>query len=252
MERPKHTAPSFLGACVATGLLLQGCGEPKPSLTEALKADADAELAKTIKTKPRPRPDGLPPPTDAELRAWDRKDPGGEKHLYKWDKKNITKMVGYWQQLECFRDKIKEEGEKAFGAEPGTPQEEQWFQFKRTFIIPIVDSWQKRLFANEPRILEKSKFIGNFLEAHELIMRGYPEAYNNSDRTEVDKNDAHWIIVQNKNKKYTKNLGAGKEWPEWDLENPKDVKAKAKVCEEALTPPDPKAKKKRKGKKSPI
>src|SRR5690606_99467 len=114
--------------------------------------------------KKRP-PDGLPPPTDAELKAWDRKDPEGEKHLYKFDKANLKKMLNYWNELECFREKMKEEGEKAFGVEPGSPDEEKWYQFKQLFI-PMVNTWQQRLFANEPRILEKSKLIGHFLEAH--------------------------------------------------------------------------------------
>ena len=82
---------------------------------------------------------------------------------------------------------MKEEGQKAFGAEPGSPKAEEWYQFKQAFIIPIVDSWQKRMFAEEgTRILEKSKFISNFLEAHELISREYPAAYNASDQTLLD------------------------------------------------------------------
>ncbi|MEZ4450082.1 MAG: hypothetical protein R3B09_11450 [Nannocystaceae bacterium] len=214
-----------------------GCGEHK-SISQSLQADADEEALKAANYKPSPKkrpPDGLPPPTDAELKAWDRKDPEGEKHLYKFDKANLKKMLGYWNELECFREKMMEEGEKAFGVEPGTPDEEKWYQFKQLFI-PMVNAWQQRLFANEPRILEKSKLIGHFLEAHELVMNGYPKAYNDSDRTEIQKSDAHWTIVENKIVKYLKNIG-GELPPKPDLNDPKQKEAHDKFCEKALNPP---------------
>jgi len=214
-----------------------GCGEHK-SIEESLKADPKAEFEKSAEYKPTPKkrpPDGLPPPTDAELKAWDRKDPEGEKHLYKFDKANLKKMVNYWNELECFREKMIEEGEKAFGVEPGSPAEEQWYQFKSVFI-PFMNIWQQKLFANEPRILEKSKLIGHFLEAHELVMNGYPKSYNESDRTLIQTQDAHWTIVENKIAKYVKSIDG--EWPaKPDLTDPKQKDAHDKFCQKALNPP---------------
>lgn len=234
------------GATLVLGLF--GCTSSGPSISEALATEEEDKFDYKPNVKPRPR--DLAPPTDAEFKAWNRKDPEGEKHLYKWDKDNLSKMLVYWEHLECFRDKVKIEGEKAFGAEPGSPTEEQWFQFKRAFVTH-VDGWQKRLFAEQPRILEKSKFVGNFLEAHELVMHGYLKAINEADQTELEKADAHWIIVEAKIKKYVKNLGG--EWPERDMDNPKHAAAHAKVCEDAMTPPDRTGKaKKRKGKKGSI
>jgi hypothetical protein len=220
-----------------------------PSISESLATEKDDNLPADYVPNPKARPKGMAGPTEAEFKAWNRKDPEGEKHLYKWDKAHLSDMLGYWEHLECFREKIKEEGDKAFGAEPGSPTEEQWFQFKRGFVTHI-DGWQKRLFAEQPRILEKSKFIGNFLEAHELVMHGYPSAFNEADKTELEKTDAHWVIVEAKVKKYVKNLGG--EWVERDPENPKHAAKHAAVCEDAMTPPDRTGKVKRGRKKSPI
>ena len=235
--------------------VLAGCGEGKPSAAQALAADADeAAKASGLYTPgtPKERPNDLAPPTTAEFKAWDRKDPEGEKHLYKWDKAFLPKMQNYWKMLVCFRDKIKEEGEKAFGAEPGSPQEEQWYQFKRQFI-PFLNGWQQRLFAQEPRILEKSKFIGNILEAHELIMHGYPEAFNNADRTALEKHDANWTIVHNKVIKYAKLISdEDKDFTAIDRESPKAKEAWDKFCVEALTPPPEPKKGKKKRKLGPI
>lgn len=232
--------------CIGLALLVAACGGDSPSLTESLAAQQEKPVPENYKPNPKPRPTGLDGPTEAEFKAWNRKDPEGEKYLYKWDKAHLPEMLGYWEQMQCFREKVKEAGQKAFGAEPGSPPEEQWFQFKRIFINQ-VDGWQKRLFAEQPRIQEKSKFIGNFLEAHELVMNGYPKAFNESDTTELEKADAHWIIVEAKVKKYVKSLG--EEWPS-SLEptNPKDIEKHAKVCEQAMRPPDRDKPKKRKRK----
>lgn len=219
------------------------------SLEEALSKKPEDEI-KAKNPKPRPT-DKYGKPSSAEFKAWNRKDPEGEKHLYKWDKANLTKMMGYWEDLTCFKEKMKEEGQKAFGVEPGTPQAEEWYQFKQAFVIPILDSWQKRLFASEPRIQEKTKFIGHFLEAHELVSREYPAAYNESDKTALEKADAHWMIVEAKVKKYVGSLGGT--FPEIDLDDEKSIAKHAKHCEEALKPPDHSGKaKKRRKKKSPI
>lgn len=223
---------------------LSGCdGESKPSLAEAMKkADEEVEVKRDGPPKPPPSSE-LPPPTEAEIKAWDRKDPEGEKHLYKWDKRNMPRMWNYWMEMHCFKDKIKEAGSKAFGAEPQSPEDEKWYQFKRVFI-PFLDVWQQRLFANEPRILEKSKFIGHFLEAHELIMNGYPKAYNESDENELMKQEAHWLLVEDKVVRYVEQLGGGKKYKIPNLENPKEAKAYAKFCEKAMNPKKQKGPKK--------
>ena len=229
-------------------LLPAGCdGGDSPSLAESLAKKPEDEI-KAKNPKPRPT-DKYGKPSSAEFKAWDRKDPEGEKHLYKWDKANMKRMLGYWEEIACFREKMKESGDKAFGVDPSSAEGEEWFQFKRMFITHI-NGWQQRLFGEEgTRILEKSKFIGHFLEAHELVMREYPDAYNNSDKTGLEKADAHWIIVEAKVKKYAKNLGG--KFPEVDLDDAKSVERHNKVCEEAMKPPDRSGKAKKRKKKKP-
>jgi hypothetical protein len=237
-----------VGVVLALALGCDKSDDDKPSIQEALASRPEDQF---VAKNPKPRPeDKYGKPSNTEFKAWDRKDPEGEKHLYKWDKANVGKMMSYFEDIQCFKEKMKEEGQKAFGAEPGSPPEEAWFQFKQAFVIPIVDSWQKRMFAEEGlRILEKSKLMGHFLEAHELVMREYPAAYNESDTTALEKADAHWMIVEAKVKKYVSNLGVGDEFPEVDLENPKSIERHAKHCEEALKPPDHSGKTKKRGKK---
>ncbi|HEY8380049.1 MAG TPA: hypothetical protein VIK91_26345 [Nannocystis sp.] len=231
-------SPLGVLAGVAFSLSLAGCGGDGKSLADKLAEDPKQKMleeAGYVKKEIKRPPTGLPPPTDEEFRAWDRKDPEGEKHLHKFDKANLKKMFGYWRELGCFREKMKEEGEKAKGAEPGSPTEEQWYQFKQVFI-PMVNHWQQRLFANEPRILEKSKLIGHFLEAHELVMHGYPDAYNNNDDNAIAQADAHWVIVENKITKYLKNI-TDQPLPKWDLSDPKQKDEHDKFCLKALNPP---------------
>jgi hypothetical protein len=234
---------------VLAGVLgLSACDGGGPTVAESLATKAEDKF--DYKPSPKARPEDLARPTDAEFKAWDRKDPEGEKHLYKWDKANMDRLLGYWEEIQCFREKVKEEGLKALGAEPGSPEEEAWFQFKQ-FYVNHVNGWQQRPFAKEPRIQEKSKFIGNFLEAHELVMYGYPKAINDNDRSQLEEKELEWEVVETKVKKYVKNLGG--EWPERDLSDPKVAEKHAEVCTAALTPPDRSGKVKRgKGKKGPI
>ncbi len=242
----------LLCPCLALGFALSACGEPQPSIAEALATDESKQAEQLgIKGKAKPRPEGLPPPTDAEFKAWNRKDPEGEKHLYKWDKANVDKMMNYWAQLQCYQEKMKEEGEKVLGAQPGSPEFEQWDRFQRGFLV-FLDGWQKRLFANEPRILEKSKLISHILEAHELVSLHYRKAYDSRDKTALQKHDAHWIIVDTKVKKYLKLLGLGDKFPQVDKDNPKSVKKHEEFCAKALKPPKKGKEKKRRGKKTPI
>lgn len=226
------------GALASAAVLVftaTACDSSGPSIEESMKKIEEKGSPDAAPVKAKPRPTGMAGPSDAEFKAWDRKDPEGEKHLYKWDKAHLEDMLRYWHQLECFQANVKQSGAEAFGAEPGSEKAEQWFQFKRAYVAHL-DGWQKRLFAEQPRIQEKSKFVGNFLEAHELVMNGYLKAYNNGDETELKKQDAHWAIVEAKNKKYVKSLGA--KWPERDMENAKVAKAHAEFCQEAMTPPD--------------
>ncbi|MEX1365395.1 MAG: hypothetical protein AB1Z98_19875 [Nannocystaceae bacterium] len=240
---------------LAAGLMLTltlGCDSSGPSLEEALATKPEDQIQAK---NPKPRPDDkYGDPSAAEFKAWNRKDPEGEKPLYKWDKANIDKMMGYWEDISCLKEKLTEEGQKAFGAEPGSPKEEEWFQFKQAFIIPVVDGWQKRMFAEEgTRILEKSKLISHFLEAHELVMREYPAAYNASDKTQLQKADAHWMVVEAKIKKYVGKLGKDDAYPSVDIDDAKSIERHAKHCADVLKPPDTSGKtKKRKRKKSSI
>jgi hypothetical protein len=203
---------TLVGVLLFVGLVAPACDQGQPSVAEALESKAP-DVPADYKANPKPRPKDLPPPTDAEFAAWDRKDPEGEKHLYKWDKENGPRILGYWEQLH-------------------------------------LNGWQQRLFALEPRIQEKSLYIGNILEAHEAVMNNYPKAYNMGDKDELEKVEAHWTIVEQKMKKYSKNLGL--DWPERDMTDPKQAEAHRKVCEAAFTPPDRSGKAKKGKKKGPI
>jgi hypothetical protein len=221
-----------LASCLALAFVLSACtGSGGKTLEERMAEDPEKALLEKAgyvpKAKPRP-PAGLPPPSDAEFKAWDRKDPEGEKHLYKFDKANLKKMLNYFGELGCFREKMMAEGAKAMGAEPGSPTEEQWHQFKQLFI-PMVNVWQQRLLANEPRIMEKSKLIGHFLEAHELVMNNYPVAYNDNDKVALETADANWLIVETKINKYLKNI-TNEEIPKEDLTDPKVKEKHDKFC----------------------
>lgn len=179
---------------------------------------------------PEPRPGELAPPTEEEFAAWDRKDPAREKALYAWDKANLDAMLGYWEDLQCFRSAVVQSGEKGFGAEPGSPEDEEWFQFKRVYVDE-VDGWQKKMFADHPRILEKSKLVGSLLEATEVVMYTYPKAFNGGDTAEVAEADAHWALLEAKVKKYVTSLASS--WPDHDAD-PAAKAAHAEHCKALL------------------
>src|SRR5690606_7243600 len=180
--RPKVTT----GLAGTLALALLACTPTEGGgIVEAMKkADEDPPVEKKAddgEKREIPTAD-MPEPTAEELAAWDRKDPEGEKHLYKWDKANSKKMQTYWKELRCLRDEMRKNGQLAFGTGPGGPEQEKWEQFKLAYITMVVDPWQQRMFAAEGQdILTKSKVIGTILEAHELVMKHYPTAYNNSD-----------------------------------------------------------------------
>lgn len=231
-----------LWSCGAS-LLLSGC-KGEPSAQEALKSIEEKRRAQQAAPAPKkasaaPAPSNkLKPPTEEELAAWDRKDPAGEMHLYKWDKRNLKRMQGYWYDLVCFRQEMVKQGD-AFAAAPDNSGIGAWEQFKGGFI-PFINRWQQRLFAVEPRILEKSKFISHFLEAHEIVMHRYPKAYNLGDKTELGKSGAFWTIVSGKITRYAEKLGG--KWENPDFNDPKTAKKWAKRCKKAMVEP-------RKGKK---
>jgi hypothetical protein len=235
--------------CFGVGASATGC-DSGPSAAESLQTNADKKFEENYKPPPkRPPPeDLLAPPSEAEFKAWNRHDPAGEKHLYKWDKKNAAKMQNYAKQLMCYREKMKEEGAKAMTAEPMTPEFEAWEQFKQAFI-PFVNRWQQRLQANEPRIKEKSKTMGFVFEAHELIINGYPKAYNSKDEHQLKKVEAQWLLANDKIMKYWERVGAP--FPGVKLETDKDKADWEKFCAEALVEPK-KGPKKVRGKKGKI
>ncbi len=236
MQPVRSTPHRFrIPGLVLTLALGIGAACDTPSVTESLEKTDEKEVVLGPDDVVKKRPTGLPEATDAEFRAWNRHNPAGEKHLYKWDKKHLKEMLGYWEELECFREELKREGDKAFGAEPGSPLGEQWYQFKAGFV-PHVNGWQQRILANVPRWLDSSKFPGNFFQAHEMVMKGYREAYNAGNKKALMIQDAEWDIVMAKNKKYVKSLGG--QWPERDLSDPKVAAAHKKVCDAALKPPD--------------
>ena len=231
------TRPKVIIGLVAT-LMLGPLACDGGDIVGAMKKADEEEKAATKKKddgEERKIPSAeLPGPTEEELAAWDRKDPEGEKHYYKFDKANAKKMQTYWKELRCLRDKMKEEGDKAFGAEPGGPEQQQWEQFKLAFI-PVANSWQQRMFAAEGQdVLGKSMYIGNILEAHELVMNGYPVAYNDGDEIEVKVQDARWTVVENKVIDYSDKIGAPMKFP--DLENPKEKKKWDKFCHDVMFP----------------
>ncbi len=237
---PTRTLRIFvpLGVASTLALALVACdGEKKDVVAAMQNADEEAPAKKSGEPgEKREIPTSeLPPPTDEELAAWDRKDPEGEKHLYKWDKKNAKRMQNHWLELRCLRDKMKSEGEKAVGAEPGGQESENWDQFKRAFI-PHVDGWQQRLFAEEGQeVLTKSKYVSNIIEAHELVMNGYPTAYNDGDEKLIRRQNALWIVVENKVVDYSEKIGAPLTLP--DLEDEKAAAKWAKFCAPVLAPP---------------
>ena len=222
MTRPTLIRATALGLAAAVTFTL-AC-TPGESAVNALKSDKKDEVKLDPNREKREIPSAeLPEPTEEEITAWDRKDPEGEKHYYKFDKANSKQMQTYWLELRCLRDKMKEEGEKSLDAEPGSAEQQQWEQFKRAFIDGVANAWQKKLFAEEGQdVLSKSKYIGNIIEAHELVMNGYPVAYNDGDDMEIKRQDALWTVVENKVKDYSDRIGAPMKFP--DLENPKEKK----------------------------
>lgn len=234
-----------LGFVATLSLASFACDSGGESAVDALKRADEKPTVDTKKAEGEKReiPTAeMPEPSAEELAAWDRKDPEGEKHLYKWDKAHAKTMQNYWKELRCLRQKVKDEGQLAFGTEPGGPEQEKWEQFKLAFNTMVVDPWQQRLFAAEGTdVLGKSKVIGNILEAHELVMKHYPTAYNDGDEKQIKIQDARWTVVENKVVDYYDKIGAPMKLP--NLDDPKEAKAWEKFCAPVLLPPKKKKKK---------
>ncbi|MEM6995020.1 MAG: hypothetical protein AAF721_31190 [Myxococcota bacterium] len=150
-----------------------------------------------------PPPTGLAPPSEAELRAWDRKDPAGEAHLYAWDRTNLDTMLGYFRDLECFYRATESAGDAFLH---GTSDESTWRSYKRDTVI-AMNEWQQKVFADHPRMLEKSKLVGNLLEVHEIAMHSLIKAYNSRDDAELEKVAVQFTRVRGKVDKYVTKLG---------------------------------------------
>ena len=97
-------------------------------------------------------------------------------------------------------------GEAGRGAAPGTRAAKAWSKAKLE-LVRDLDAWQRELFIKEPRIIERSKFVGHFLEAHEVVARELPKAYDGDDPLAIEKAEAHWTIVAAKIDKYGRALG---------------------------------------------
>lgn len=156
-----------------------------------------------------PRTDGRHPlaPTQAELDAWERKNPENTHlHVYEWDALNFGRMEGYFHDLECFHAFMVAAGEAGRGAAPGTKVAKAWADAKRQ-LMGELDAWLKQLFTNEPRILEHSKFVVRFLEAHEVITRVLPAAYDDGDQLAIDEAEAQWMTVVARFDEYARAVG---------------------------------------------
>jgi len=112
-------------------------------------------------------------------------------------------MHGYVRHLECRRLAVIEAGE-AYVA--GTSSEDDWRDFKRDEMLAL-DKWQKQLFVDNPHILASSKFVGQLLEMHEIVLHSLPKAFNTKDAKERAKVDALWTVVITKVTRYTSRLG---------------------------------------------
>ncbi len=169
--------------------------EPPTAGTTVDPATADPE--------PPPAPTGLSPPSEAEFRAWDRKDPVADAELDKWDREHLTATLLTYDELRCFHQTLLAAGERHVA---DRADETRWTVFKRDWVVTL-DAWQKQYFADNPRVLERSKFPGRFLEAHELLMFTYVKAYDERDRAAIDKADAHWLVIEAKVRKRVATLG---------------------------------------------
>ena len=173
----------------------------RPSLEVYAPVEASAPKARSERAPTRgPIPSAeLPSPTEAELRAWDRKDPEGEKHLYKWDKANFAALDSYWRELQCLHFAVRSSGDASLtGGDP------KWWEGFRLNLSTKGEGWLEPLV--QQGLLGKSKFFSQLIEGYELAVYQYPEAYEGREAMPLMRLDAHWLIVENKIEDYAERL----------------------------------------------
>lgn len=171
--------------------------------TEAPETIEESEPAEPHAAADQARSDG---PTAEQLAAWDRASPQRDAPLNAFDQQNFEKMQARMHDLECFRRRAIEHGEQSLSAEPGSKADDAWFHFKRSFVMEM-DTWQKQMFADDLRVIEKSKYIGPLLEAHEVVMHHLLRAYNEQDRERITKVGLMWEAAAARFDAHTTALG---------------------------------------------
>lgn len=162
------------------------------------------EVAAPVEPAGNPaKPPAPAAPTEEELRAWDRKDPLSESKLHDWDRDNLDVLLGYFRDLQCYYLATDAAG-TAFG--DGSSTEATWQAYKRT-TAKAMNTWQLSLFADNPRIIEKSRFIGHLLEAHEIALHSLMGAHNEKDTAKLAKVAALFGVVRSKVDRYVTKLG---------------------------------------------
>lgn len=183
MLRPPGTLALLLMSCTRVGLTPAPPSAPPPPAAAATPAQ--------------------PAPTSTA----DAAEPEGTPEQRAWDADNLERMLGYWGDLACLQARVRTTGEAARGAQPGSPPEEAWYQFKLAHARE-ADAWQQRLFASETRVLERSHMIGWLIDAHELVTDSYPRAYNGGgDAAAISESDARWAAIERRMQRHVEALG---------------------------------------------
>ncbi|MEX1369265.1 MAG: hypothetical protein AB1Z98_39420 [Nannocystaceae bacterium] len=169
--------------------------------------DAPSETTQVSTSEPKDGPTladalgsrpGPGKPAEGEFEAWDRDDPAADKALYQWDATHFQLLDERTSDLQCFRHRIIAVGQVHLA---GNSSDDEWFQAKREHLLSM-DRWQQQLFAEDPRIIEKSKYLSYLLEAHELVSFGYPKAYAEGGGEPLRKVEAQWVFVLGKMREY--------------------------------------------------
>lgn len=148
---------------------------------------------------------------DDESLLWRRSEARHDREsAYKWDQSHLGWLLENWKHLQCYRDHVKDVGEAGFGAEPGSPREEQWLQNRHRLVLHL-DRWYERLIAEEPDVSSQSEFFSSFKTAYVLVLQTYPAAYNESDRQRIRQADQAWKTAQAQVAAYVGRLGGAKD-----------------------------------------
>lgn len=170
---------------------------PIDAASEPPPAPASPELT------PPSSSSSLGEPTEEELRAWDRRDPAEEAKLAAWDREHRESMLRMYDELRCFHQAVIVAGERRLGK---GSDESEWIAFRHDWSASTSE-WLQRLFADNERILERSRFVGYFIEAHEIVSHSYVQAYEARDRAEVEKIGKHWLAVEAKVRRHAEAIG---------------------------------------------